>query len=390
METYYTTIIVISWLSLGVLSILVQENDRLDRSDKRMLYLSYALIALAALAEWFGVYLDGSLAYPVWMLRTVKCADYILTPLAGGSLVAQLRGHSVRRRVLMYVLAFNAVFQIVSLFTGWMLHVDAQNHYSKGPLYGVYFTVYVLVISLTVIEFRFYGKSFRHQNHRSLYAILLLVLAGILMQELIAGKPRTAYITLTTGMAMLFIHNMEYSQLKADDHMQAQMIQITTDALTGLLSRYAYAKALEDLDARDQLPEDLAVFSIDVNGLKAANDSLGHTAGDELIRAAAHCIETVLGPWGTCYRTGGDEFIVLARMNRSQADKALAKLTQEAAAWQGEEVKELHLAAGYALSADHPALTSEKLIQEADMAMYAAKAGFYSRSGTDRRTRRRV
>ncbi|MBR5705734.1 MAG: diguanylate cyclase, partial [Deltaproteobacteria bacterium] len=69
---------------------------------------------------------------------------------------------------------------------------------------------------------------------------------------------------------------------------------------------------MKALDSEGAPPEDLAVFSIDVNGLKTVNDSLGHDAGDELIRGAADCISAAFGQTGKCYRTGGDEFVVLA------------------------------------------------------------------------------
>ena len=50
MFDYYSSIILISWMSLGVLSILVWENNRIRKSDKKIFYISYLLIALSALA----------------------------------------------------------------------------------------------------------------------------------------------------------------------------------------------------------------------------------------------------------------------------------------------------------------------------------------------------
>ena len=47
---------------------------------------------------------------------------------------------------------------------------------------------------------------------------------------------------------------------------------------------------------------------MDLNGLKRANDSFGHVAGDELIRAAADCMKSSFSEHGKVYRVGGDEF----------------------------------------------------------------------------------
>lgn len=107
---------------------------------------------------------------------------------------------------------------------------------------------------------------------------------------------------------------------------------------------------------------------------------MGHAAGDELICGAAECIDITFTVNGTCYRTGGDEFIVLAEMDKEQAPEAIVKLKHAAAAWHGELVGELQLAAGFAHTADYPDLSVEKLIIKADMAMYEEKDAFYRRT----------
>jgi len=112
MFSYYTSIIFLSWMGLGVLSVLIHENDRLAKSDKRMLYLTYALIAVSALAEWSGVHLDGRTSAPKELLICVKTVDYILTPLAGGALVMQMRLKNRWRNVVLGILAANALLQI--------------------------------------------------------------------------------------------------------------------------------------------------------------------------------------------------------------------------------------------------------------------------------------
>ena len=388
MISYYTSIILLSWLALGVLSILIQENDRLSKSDKRLLYLTYALIAISALAEWCGVQLDGRTDVPKWILVFVKTADYILTPLAGGALVVQMRIENRWRNAMLGILAANAVLQAVSAFTGWMVVVDEAHHYSHGPLYGLYMGLCLAIIAIVIIEFILYGRSFRRQNRLSLYAIMLLVVIGIAIQEALPGDNRTSYISLALGAALMFIHYSEYSQLAMDDTVSEQQAQIDTDVLTGLFSRNAYSRTLKKLDSAGPLPKDLAAFTIDINGLKTVNDSLGHEAGDELIRGAAACIVNAFGTGRSCYRTGGDEFVVLTPMSREEAGDAIKALDQETRRWRGDKVKSLSVSAGFALSQDFDELTSEALVRESDKAMYKAKAAYYRKAGRDRRNRR--
>ena len=379
---YYTSVVALCWLALAVLGILVWENGRLPRKEKRHFYLSCILIAFAALAEWLGVRFSGNTDIPGWALQAVKCADYILTPVAGAALAMHFRKTGILRKLINAVLIFNTAFQLLSAFTGWTVRINAENVYSHGPLYAVYIAVYALIMFLVVAEYVSYGQNFRNHNKTSIYAILMLVLAGTLIQEITGGECRTVYIGLTLGTILLYIHFSEFSQIMSDEKIQEQKVVITTDVLTGAASRYAYTRALSKIVSAEAVPENLTVFSIDINGLKITNDTLGHAAGDELICAAADCIKKTFAENGTCYRTGGDEFIVLAEMDAEKARNMLSVLKRNAEAWRGSRVERMYLAAGFACAADHRDLSGEKLVAVADEAMYKDKAEYYRSTET--------
>lgn len=384
MSEYYVSIIALTWMILVVLSILIRENNRIPKQEKHAFYLTYALIAGSALAEFVGVYLNGNTALPKVILSAVKCLDYTLTPMAGAALVQQLcRSYPRQKRMLWTFFIGNMIFQIISSFFGWMIVIDENHYYSHGPLYFIYIFVYLSAVALVIMNFISYGNSFRKKNRTSLYAIMILILAGIILQETSAADVRLAYLGMAVGACLLFIHYTEFSQLKSDDSLSDQHFQLMTDPLTGAKSRYAYSEMLKHYGIGQNLPRDMVVFSIDVNGLKSANDLYGHEAGDELICAAAECIRHTVE--GECFRTGGDEFIVLTRIGKQQAQNTLDKLREETEKWSGTLVKSLCLAAGYATSLDHPGCTAEELVRKSDMKMYADKAAHYRKIGHDRR-----
>lgn len=383
--TYYTPLTILVWMTLAILCILTMENDRYSKQRKNLLYITYILIAVAALSEWLGVQLSGNTALSPWLLRSVKLFDYILTPIAGSVIVLQFRAKNIWDKILCGVLVFNTLFQIVSFFTGWMVEIDASNRYEHGRAYLVYMVVYLAIFLLVIVQFAIYGRKFRRHNALSLYTIMIMALSGIVMQEVLGGEVRTAYIAMTLALSMLFIHNSEFAQLKSDERIQEQMIRISEDPLTGIASRYAYTEAVSKLSAMPQLPQDLVVFSIDINGLKKTNDTIGHHAGDELIRGAADCITAVFGEYGTCYRTGGDEFIVLANMEKERIEPLVERLEQVTQKWQGKEVPSLSVSTGYAEAADAPEATAENLITAADREMYRAKSAYYLGNHIDRR-----
>ena len=386
MFDYYSSIILISWMTLGVLIILVWENNRIKKPDKKIFYISYLLIAISALAELVGLKINGNVNVPAWVIVLVKAMDYIHTPLAGGAIVAQLQIRNKFSKVLQGILGLNIVFQIVSIFTGWMVTVDANHYYSHGPLYVFYMVEYFTILVIVIIQFILYGLKFSKHNRLSLYGVLVLVIAGIGIQELFGKEFRTAYITLSVGATLLFIHYSEYSQLRSDKKIQEQSVLITTDSLTGARSRYAYSQKLNEYDAMPKLPDDLTVFLIDIDGLKRTNDTLGHDAGDELIRGSAECIEKTFKDYGCVYRIGGDEFVVFAQMDRAQAETLIPKLNERAAAWKGKEVKTISLSSGFAIASEFPGLSCEQLANEADEEMYKAKSEYYRVTGFKRRT----
>ena len=386
MFDYYSSIILISWMTLGVLIILVWENNRIKKSDKKIFYISYLLIAISALAELVGLKINGNVNVPAWVIVLVKAMDYIHTPLAGGAIVAQLQIRNKFSKVLQGILGLNIVFQIVSIFTGWMVTVDANHYYSHGPLYVFYMVEYFTILVIVIIQFILYGLKFSKHNRLSLFGVLVLVIAGIGIQELFGKEFRTAYITLSVGATLLFIHYSEYSQLRSDKKIQEQSVLITTDSLTGARSRYAYSQKLNEYDAMPKLPDDLTVFLIDIDGLKRTNDTLGHDAGDELIRGSAECIEKTFKDYGCVYRIGGDEFVVFAQMDRAQAETLIQKLKERTAAWKGREVKSITLSSGFAIASEFPGLSCEQLANEADEEMYKAKSEYYRVTGFKRRT----
>ena len=87
----------------------------------------------------------------------------------------------------------------------------------------------------------------------------------------------------------------------------------TTDALTGLENRLAFDEILKTISQEDAEAGTWTMVLMDVNGLKYANDTFGHQAGDALIVAAGNAIKSAYGATGNCFRIGGDEFAVVTR-----------------------------------------------------------------------------
>ena len=115
---------------------------------------------------------------------------------------------------------------------------------------------------------------------------------------------------------------------------------------------------------------------LDLDGFKTINDSLGHTAGDQLLVAAAQRLQNQLRPGDTAARLGGDEFAILledvAGLDEVEAlAERLLDVFREPFAIAG---KHLLVTASLGVAMNRPGEGAEELVRNADMAMYLAKS----------------
>ncbi|WP_425491052.1 EAL domain-containing protein [Novosphingobium flavum] len=151
------------------------------------------------------------------------------------------------------------------------------------------------------------------------------------------------------------------------------------DSLTGLANRLQMSKSLEKvLNARAAEHRACAVFLLDLDRFKQVNDTLGHPAGDSLLKQVANRLERVVGTPGRVGRLGGDEFqvIIPGRLEREElgrlAQRVISTLS-EPYQIDGHRVV-IGVSVGIALAPDD-GVTSEAIIRNADLALYAAKDG---------------
>ncbi len=157
--------------------------------------------------------------------------------------------------------------------------------------------------------------------------------------------------------------------------------QAATDPLTDLGNHRSFHRRMRDEIARAEgAGTCVGLVIFDVDGFKAVNDSLGHPAGDEILRKMATIIETV-GHREEAYRYGGDEFAVLlpgATITETTRFAERLRVAVTKASWSGQE--QVTVSLGVA-SFPEMAASAEELIYRADMAMYWAKSTGKNRIG---------
>ena len=173
-----------------------------------------------------------------------------------------------------------------------------------------------------------------------------------------------------TQLLSLFSDITELKQAEETLRVQAQ-----TDALTGLLNRDAI---LRQLDTRldDPASNRVALLYVDLDRFKIVNDILGHSAGDELLVAAAKRMRDAVANEGLIARFGGDEFVVVCAFDDDpHRPERLARRVQHAFGESfrvGTDDFSVTTSIGIA-RAPADGDTAQQLIQSADMAMYDSK-----------------
>ena len=207
------------------------------------------------------------------------------------------------------------------------------------------------------------------------YALKLLGLLGVSYSivMLITSKKSADFTRNTLFLKnenKVLVHQMEE---KVEQRTRKIYELSNLDSLTGLYNRTAFITHLKTVFASSKKP--FALLFIDLDGFKKINDSIGHQAGDQILKKSAERLELWSLDTKLLCRWGGDEFLmVLADTDEVGAVDISEQLIEMLSEPHNTENSVLSVGAtiGIALYPEH-ARTEDRLIQSADMAMYYQK-----------------
>ena len=148
------------------------------------------------------------------------------------------------------------------------------------------------------------------------------------------------------------------------------------DVLTKLYNRSFYVDELNRLERKGPFP--VTVIIIDLNGLKAANDQLGHAAGDALLRRAGEVLSKAVDKPSYAARIGGDEFAILLPGTDERDAKVVMDGIENLLEVNNQFYTGLPLSFAMGAATSRPGERLEDVVKRADLLMYEAKRAHYA------------
>jgi diguanylate cyclase (GGDEF)-like protein len=165
----------------------------------------------------------------------------------------------------------------------------------------------------------------------------------------------------------------------AERRIRARVLELSqTDPLTGLFNRAQLFPTLDqEVQRTRRSSRGFCMLMVDLDGLKAINDSMGHLRGDEVLRSVGRVITGSIRAVDSAYRYGGDEFLILLPETEFIGAYVVAEKIREGVEQLGESLASDQASTSVSIGlVSHPedGSTSEELMVAADRAMYQAKS----------------
>lgn len=304
---------------------------------------------------------------------TVVFISYIsimLLPILFISFLERMLATNKVREVFSWLLLLNlAAFVTTSFF-------DFPKPVNFGFLLANHGLIYALMMIEIVRNIRFVLIKKSGIKRDTVRGILIFMLfsGAALVDFFFVTHHRYADIY-AVGLAVLIVymikataHNI-LSMYKENVKLELYKTMAYTDGMTQIKNKNAFAVEQETAPVN----ENTCYVVMDINGLKRVNDIFGHAQGDMVIRRAAQLIQEEFSEIGSCYRVGGDEFVVVCKnVEETVVQGAIGGLEDREREIHSGTGIDVAIACGYAFGSAE-INTSAGLFAAADKAMYRNK-----------------
>ena len=309
-----------------------------------------------------------SLTYPILDLMVVTVAAVVLVSA------------DAAHRLVSTLLTVGLVCMSVA-DTGFG-YLSVQHEYSSGSVIDTWWVAGMLLVIVAAVAGRETPPDEAAETEMPGWASVWLPYAPLMFAAgVLAARPPSAGpsgLVLTVGLLLVIVVLVrQFLAVQLSRRLLATVAeQALLDPLTGLGNRTLFSNRLDDaLRSRARNGSPVAVLILDLDDFKLINDTLGHAAGDELLKRASRRIANTVGPGYAVARLGGDEFAVIIDGYAVRPEGVARRLMEAFDApikFDGQALA-IRPSVGIAVAAGQSERGADELLKEADLAMYAAK-----------------
>lgn len=274
--------------------------------------------------------------------------------------------------VLFYV---NAILQGILNYFGYFEFIEM--------LFATHLLLGAGCMIVTIVLLKEYNQNKTEESKAIVLAFNVLIAAGILALVLYWALKITYYslifeigILIFIGLLLKEIIRSSATSLRTQTEIEILQQLAREDRLTEIGNRRAFEECISELEREASTLKDALLIFIDINFLKLTNDKYGHSAGDELIKAAAVSIKNTFGNDGHYFRIGGDEFCIVLKNPKKEEIAWYKALEEEICRYNSDSQYELSMAKGgsYLREKNGSLKSINEWKYQADQNMYKDKA----------------
>lgn len=331
------------------MSTIVHSNRILPRQNKLGFQITFLLLVLVCISEWYGVYSDLGYSNNRTLHILTKFVEFSIAPIIAFT-VGIAVGSFKKTKLLLIPLIIHIFLEIINLYYGFIFTINANNIYERSNFYMIYVLAYLIGITSLFISLYYLKEAYHNTSHSTLVTMftLLIVTIGI---QMFNENMHIVWTFVTVATIQLYCY---YSALVNQ-----------VDSLTSLLNRKCYETEISDINS------DCIILYFDVDKFKTINDTYGHSFGDYCLKEVSKILNKAYGKYGCCYRIGGDEFCVILESRLDSIDKLNENLFNLVNMYQSLEPRLPSVSIGYAVHSKYSNI--EDTINKADRNMYNFK-----------------
>ncbi len=295
----YIAVNIICIFSLVILIHASWHNVFYIYEKKKQFIIASCITIIVIVAEIGSVIFENSIdesSIPVFITNII---GFSLSPFIAAILSKAFSAEKGKVRAFLTIPVWiNVAFVISSPWTGLIFNV-VDNHYLRGPLFGIYIIAYLCSYAILIVE-SFNAMRFYQCNTKSTFVMLLVFTFTGTFVQIILPYVHISWLCITLSVILYYAYLCELLE--------------TQDTLTGLLNRSAYEHYTKKMNQNDNG----SVIVFDIDNFKQINDIYGHQCGDSCLKIIGEIIKECFFQIGFCYRIGGDEFCVICHNMNEQ------------------------------------------------------------------------